>query len=370
MNTTQNDSDDDGPFYDEQFYEFVPPPPHIQHRRLGALRQLTAAGIPCALWGEDALQYVHRVATGLFDQQILVPDDLLDYAASALQNECWVRSAYNPLDLAREEWEPGCGGTVAWPKAIRLAHRDVPPELMLKSTHVVDPLPSHVLLLPQSYYGIDLRNYGRRLRSMVPPLPPSNEGILVPEFHTFLEGLIHFLIHPPAPHRKGMMRHTIYLGYLCSWRVQDDPRNLPVPGELLPEEQKILGELETEDARWFMRGRFMTRESFWTDTIEEYKQSKLAVAAKSNLGMNSMHGLNCVINNVGYAPSSAAVLPHCPFSQHGSGGSWCALSSHHKRLDETQIRRDDVASLASSRSLMINRVWIVSRRHESGTTRL
>ncbi|KAK6992859.1 hypothetical protein R3P38DRAFT_132477 [Favolaschia claudopus] len=283
MKTTEHhsdDDDDDETFHDEEFYEFVPESPNLQHKRLGALRQLTAAGIPCALWGEDALRYVHRVATALFDQQILVPDDLLDSAASVLLNECWVRSPHNRLDLAMERREPGRGGTVAWPKAIRLAHRDVPPELMTESTHVVDPLPSHVLLLPQFYYGIDLRNHGRRLRSIVPPLPPSNAGILVPEFHTFVEGLVHFLLHPPARHVESLIKHTIYLGYLCSWRVQYDPRNQPVPGELLPEEQKILGELETEDARWFMRHRFMTRDPFWADAIEEHKKWKLYAAKK------------------------------------------------------------------------------------------
>ncbi|KAK7052545.1 hypothetical protein R3P38DRAFT_3344377 [Favolaschia claudopus] len=273
---------DDGASYDEEFYEFVPESPNLQHKRLGALRQLTAAGIPCALWGEDALRFVHRVATGLFDQQILVPDDLLVSAASVLQNECWVRSAHNPGDLAMERWEPGRGGTVPWPKAIRLAHKDLPPEDMVEPTYIMDPLPSHVLLLPQSYYGIDLRNHGRRLRSMVPPLPASNAGILVPEFHTFLEGLIHFLIHPPVLHQGGMMKHTIHLRYLCSWRVQYDPRNQPAPGELLPEEEKILDELETEDARWYMNRRFMTRKPFWTDAFEEYKRSKLDAANKSS----------------------------------------------------------------------------------------
>ncbi|KAK7052533.1 hypothetical protein R3P38DRAFT_3172835 [Favolaschia claudopus] len=282
MNTTEHDSDDDdGAFYDEEFYEFVPESPNVQHKRLG-----------------DALRFVYRVATGLFDQQILVPDDLLDSAASVLQNECWVPSSHNPGDLAMERWEPGRGGTVPWPKAIRLAHKDLSPEDMVEPTYIMDPLPSHVLLLPQSYYGIDLRNHGRRLRSMVPPLPASNAGILVPEFHTFLEGLIHFLIHPPVLHQGGMMKHTIHLRYLCSWRVQYEPRNQPAPGELLPEEEKILDELETEDARWYMNRRFMTRKQFWTDAFEEYKRSKLDAANKSNLDMNSMHRLNCAVNNV------------------------------------------------------------------------
>ncbi|KAK7052521.1 hypothetical protein R3P38DRAFT_1648571 [Favolaschia claudopus] len=272
-------TDDDGAFYNEEFYEYVPPPPEEQHKRLGALRQLTAAGIPCALWGEDALCFVHRVATHLFDQQILVPDDLLESAASVLQNECWVRSAHNPGDLATMEmWEPGRGGTVPWPKAIRLAHKDLPPEDMVESTYIMEPMPSPVLLLPQSYYAIDVRDYGRRLRSMVPPLPASNAGILVPEFHTFLEGLIHFLIHPPVLHQRGMRKHAIFIGYLISWRVQYEPRKWPAPGELLPEEEKILGELETEDARWYVNRKFTTRQPFWTPAFEEYKQSKLDAA--------------------------------------------------------------------------------------------
>ncbi|KAJ7821036.1 hypothetical protein B0H13DRAFT_2450898 [Mycena leptocephala] len=42
------------------------------------------AGVLCVLWAEDALAIVHRVPTGLFDLQILVPDGQVADAANAI----------------------------------------------------------------------------------------------------------------------------------------------------------------------------------------------------------------------------------------------------------------------------------------------
>ncbi|KAK7061306.1 hypothetical protein R3P38DRAFT_3166285 [Favolaschia claudopus] len=275
-------------FNDDDYYEFTPPTPEKQHARLVAPHQLTAAGIPCILWGEDALQFVHRVATHLFDQQILVPDELLESAAATLQNEL-------------------TAGTLDYPKAIRLRHKDLAPEDMVDSSYVLHPLPSHVLLLPQSYYGINLPNERSRFRSMVPP----NESILVPEFHTFIEGLVHFIVNPPIPQQTGAEKHRIYIGYLCSWRVQYDSRNLPPVGVLLPEEEKILGELETEDACWYISCKFLSRRLIEEKQIVEYKQEKLAATNKTHEHheLAKIHGEN----------HKASFVPHLSLFQGVNG---------------------------------------------------
>lgn len=124
------------------YYEYVPPPAAEQHARLAALRQLTARGIPCILWGEDALNYVHWVPTSLFDQQILVPDHLLESASAVLQE-----GKYSPVSFTSrylELWDGPHSGKSMFPKGILLKHPDIPDDEPYK----LDPLPGYILLLP------------------------------------------------------------------------------------------------------------------------------------------------------------------------------------------------------------------------------
>lgn len=80
----------------------------------------------------------------------------------------------------------------------------------------LEPLPRYFLLFPQSYFGLDVRSK-QRFQSLVPPLNPSNTDILVPKFHTFLEGLVAFNLNPPIPHEtphvKGWLMNEIFIGY-------------------------------------------------------------------------------------------------------------------------------------------------------------
>ncbi|PIL33382.1 hypothetical protein GSI_04002 [Ganoderma sinense ZZ0214-1] len=231
------------------FYEYKPPHPDEQHQRLVALRQLTSRGIPCILWGEDALNYVHSVPTSLFDQQILVPDDLLDSASSVLQEGPYYQVPFT------EHYSDyfGCNvGKSPFPLGILLKHPDIPDHQPYK----LDPLPGYILLLPQSYFGLDVRSK-ERFQSLVPPLPSSNADILAPKFNTLLEGLVAFNLNPPipneTPHARARVKHDIFIGYLLRYRVKyEDDGDTPPPKEILPEERAILDELQTEDARWYI----------------------------------------------------------------------------------------------------------------------
>ena len=132
-----------------EFYDYCPPCPEEQHKRLVALRQLTARGIPCIMWAEDALCYVYRIATALFDQQILVPDDLLESATAVLQ-EGWYVPTVPAWDYL-ERRQPN-KGLSPFPNSIHLRHLDIPDEQPYK----LEPLPGYILLLPQSYFGLDV----------------------------------------------------------------------------------------------------------------------------------------------------------------------------------------------------------------------
>ncbi|KAH7887070.1 hypothetical protein F5I97DRAFT_1936618 [Phlebopus sp. FC_14] len=189
--------------------EYRPPPADEQHKRLVALRRRTSRGIPCILWDEDALNYVHSVPTSLFDQKIIIEDELLELASSVLQEDGHrpVPFTCQYLDLFQPRWK------------MCFSSRRPPPD---EEPHNIYPLPGYILLLPQSYFGLDVRSK-ERFWSMGPPLDASNAGILVPKFNTFLEGLI-------------------------AVKYKDDG-NTPPPKELLPEERVILDDLQTEEAR-------------------------------------------------------------------------------------------------------------------------
>ena len=267
------------------WYGYTPPPPHEQHQRLAALRRLTSREIPCILWAEDALNYVHRVPTCLNAQQILVPDDLLESASSVLQEG---RPGYVAVPFTPEFADyfdgGGQGGPTPFPRGILLnlnLSRDVPLDAQAANINEVDPLlpaPTYILLLPQSYFALDVRDK-ERFQSLVPPLPPSNAGILAPKYHTFLEGLVAFNIDPPiplapTPHVKQRVTNDIFIGYLLRYRVQYEVDVLRSTTELLPEERKILAELTTEEARWYI-GKYFRRIAPGFDELREYNRRRL-----------------------------------------------------------------------------------------------
>ncbi|KAF5366029.1 hypothetical protein D9758_006732 [Tetrapyrgos nigripes] len=62
--------------------------PQQQRDRLRSALPLIRANIPCIIWAEDALNFVHRVPTLLFDQQLIVPSNQVDAAVDAICAGC------------------------------------------------------------------------------------------------------------------------------------------------------------------------------------------------------------------------------------------------------------------------------------------
>ncbi|THH17587.1 hypothetical protein EW146_g3267 [Bondarzewia mesenterica] len=65
------------------FYDSSTDSVSTQDTRLNPARAMTDAQIPCLVWAEDALSFVHLVPTCLFALQLLVPDEHLEAASSA-----------------------------------------------------------------------------------------------------------------------------------------------------------------------------------------------------------------------------------------------------------------------------------------------
>ncbi|KAG6867512.1 hypothetical protein C0995_004843, partial [Termitomyces sp. Mi166 len=142
-------------------------------------------------------------------------------------------------------------GTSPYPKGIRLKHRDVPEEEPYK----LEPLPTWILLLPQSYFGLSVDSTERfQSLELGPYLSPLNAGVLVPKYHTFLEGLIRFMMDPPTGldvlHTCSSMKNKVFAEYLVTYRVEySEDAELPPQGQLYPIEHEILEELQTDEAR-------------------------------------------------------------------------------------------------------------------------
>ncbi|OSD01055.1 hypothetical protein PYCCODRAFT_1445969 [Trametes coccinea BRFM310] len=238
------------------FYDYRPPHPVEQHERLVALRLLTDNDIPCIPWAEDAICYVYRLPTALSDQQILVPDKLLETAANLLQAGS---SRYVPT-------------VHAWDYAETFVEDD---------SNKLEPIPGFIVLLPQSYFGLDVRNQ-ERFQSLVPPLHPSNSKILVPKYLTFLEGLIHFVMNPPTRldvpylHLTSKRKYDIFISYLVHYRVKYDMDVIPPVHELYPEESKIMDEVQTGEARQYLPQLMWERKNVYVEEILEYQRQAAA----------------------------------------------------------------------------------------------
>lgn len=249
--------------------------PENKEARVFALRRLISRGIPCILWAEDAMYFFHSVGTKLFTQQILVPDDMLESAAAVLKDASYVPSEGAALPDFFDS-HAAADGTypteerTAFPRGIRLRHHNISDH---DGAFAVEPLPSHILLLPQSYFGLDVCS-SERFQSMVPPFDPSNSGILVPKYHTFLEGLIEFLVNPPTgfekPHLSSFFTTSYFIQYLVSSRRKNDP---PLR-RLAPVEAEILSEIQTDDARWYLSSQFGYRKLVDMDDIIAHKSNK------------------------------------------------------------------------------------------------
>jgi hypothetical protein len=210
-------------------------------------------------------------------------------AAAAVLQE----GSYRPARL-RESWDEIYGrhkGKAPLPDAIRLKHTDIPDDHPYK----LYPLPQHILLLPQSYYGLDHRSE-KRFQSLVPPLPPSNREIQVPKWHTFMEGLAHATFWPPTGyfHTRAHGLNMIFVEYLLLYRVEyndDDQRH--AEGPLHAEERKIVSEMTTEEGKAFLDWWLTKRKFVNIDKVYEFHRARCVRFATQAWGDVSNGSQDC-----------------------------------------------------------------------------
>ncbi|KAF8959925.1 hypothetical protein BDZ97DRAFT_1666556 [Flammula alnicola] len=261
------------------FY-FDPAPARLQHKRFVALRQLISSDIPCILWGEDAMYYSRFFPAIPCDQQILVPDDLVESAATLLEQKEFKRVPMSCFSL-ESPFNKANPGAAPFPDAIRLQHADISDST---GPYGRDPLPGCILLIPQSYYNLDFRSTSRfqSLDEEVSLIDALNGEILVPKFHTFLEAVVYIIFNPPTgfQHRRSLGEHQIWLERILRHRVKEDPDPETNPNrrtrksDLLPAQCEIIAEIQNEDCAWYIH-KYLWEIAFPADEdVDEYRQKK------------------------------------------------------------------------------------------------
>ncbi|EFI28540.1 hypothetical protein CC1G_13562 [Coprinopsis cinerea okayama7 len=234
------------------FYDTSPSGPAEQQGRLGPARALISAQIPNVVWAEDALSIVHRVPTGLFDLQIIVPDDKVHVAAQKICR----RLPYSIIDCPQDD---------RW-RDYKLFNQERPPafkfgdtSLLLNNSEAKGHEPDRVLVHAASTFHFDLTDPSRTCLNLEPPDVESSP-IRYPTLAAFFDAIIDTLFEPPLGHIHQKFRSHLmnFHSYLLLYSVgkegvltHDDPiteERFPVPDCM-----RLLQEVKYENRPFMIR---------------------------------------------------------------------------------------------------------------------
>ncbi|KAJ8501729.1 hypothetical protein ONZ45_g12039 [Pleurotus djamor] len=201
------------------FYDESSCPPSEQRGRLTPCRSLVKSGIPFVVWAEDALSIIHRVPTGLFDQQLLVREGDVSHVAQIISE----KHNYSVLDLSSDKrwndykiYNPEHPSAFQGHPSILLGHNNM--ETVLKYE-----LPDRILIHAASIYHVDIDDVSRTCLNPSPPRPEFS-SIRFPTISSFYDSLIDTLHEPPLPfiHMKFRMMIMNFLAYLNLYTLSKD----------------------------------------------------------------------------------------------------------------------------------------------------
>ncbi|KAJ7678915.1 hypothetical protein DFH06DRAFT_501235 [Mycena polygramma] len=148
------------------WHRWLPEPPTAEYiaLRLHAATVLTESQIPCIVWGEEALRWIHRVPTFVFSTlHLLVPDDQLECASDTLTRLL----PYAVVDPRTDDPHPWllvkgekerfrAEGRLPYaaPSTIKLSHTAWVPGPVLTGIGARTDTPQHILLSPDSFFHL------------------------------------------------------------------------------------------------------------------------------------------------------------------------------------------------------------------------
>ncbi|KAJ7477192.1 hypothetical protein B0H11DRAFT_1295096 [Mycena galericulata] len=227
------------------YYDECPDTVETQVLRLEPAAALTAANIPCLVWAEDALCFVHFVPTFLFALQLIVPDYKVEEASTTITSVL----PYERMDKPSKRWLEN--------RLFDPDRRSVfpPTSLYLKSTIPTDlrheDEPGEVYIHAQSFFNIDVSDHSRSV-TLESTLLPAFASVRFPTRPAFLDSLFETQIDPPHGHRLLRLSTVLgtYIGYLFIYTLRTHPRVLP-DGQLEPEHASVCASLRPENRPLF-----------------------------------------------------------------------------------------------------------------------
>ncbi|PPQ86334.1 hypothetical protein CVT25_005635 [Psilocybe cyanescens] len=225
-------------FYDECPYEL-----DELEGRLGPARVLSQIGIPCLIHGEDALAFVHWVPTGLFALNIVVANEDVPRAVSAITSVFPYRifTGIHPHLSNHRSCDPH-------------QTRSYPNSTFLDLVETDTCHPETVLIHPEFEFNLVVSDYSRSV-----PLPPFPDNIRFPTRAAFLDSTIETRLDP----NSGLVTEPVtsifevWINYMALYTLRNTPLVLP-NGELEPESEELKRSLKPENQLQFeeiLRGK-------------------------------------------------------------------------------------------------------------------
>ncbi|KAF9550180.1 hypothetical protein CPC08DRAFT_674909 [Agrocybe pediades] len=233
-----------------ELYDECPFELHWQESRLLAARKLSEAGIPCMIYGEDALAYAHFVPTYQFGLHIVVADSNKDLAAAVIARTLH----FKPYTGGREHYHESIFADASLPLVYPYSvHLEITPASPVDGPHMI-------LVHPQSFFNLAVDDYSRSIS-----LPPFPDNIRFPTLTAFLDSLYDTIVDPSSGHRSqtGTRDHNTWVSYLFDYTIRR-PFFLP-NGDLKPEIVELKSSLRPENQFAFdqaLRNKFSVKEAF------------------------------------------------------------------------------------------------------------
>lgn len=236
-----------------------PPPAEELTSRLLAASVLTQTGIPCVVWGEEALAWIHRVPTHIFyTPHLLVPESQLEKASQTLSSLLPEYAVTDPRsDYAggwplmpgeKEKFQEQGRFPHASPLSRRLVHTGLDSEKEAQQTQNArrqTHIPEYITLTPDSFFHLDATDSTStsRLVSLPEPIPPSLTDVRFPALPTMYDAFF-LMIHAPErlEYSCGLrMELRRFLGYLHLYCFSEYVRGWYKEIKDLPEPIRAVG---------------------------------------------------------------------------------------------------------------------------------
>jgi hypothetical protein len=232
--------------------------PEMQLRRLALARTLEANGIPCVVWAEDALAFIHCVPTGLFRLQLLVRDEDMERAISVITSGGqYLAVPSDPTDR-----------DIAFDPSKSL--NSFPDSVYLELENEDTTLPREALIHPQSFFHFDLHDKTRVLENLPPTVPTLNQKLRFPTLGAFLDSLVEMILDPTTGRRHLLLNKRLsgYVEYLVDYNVRTYDR-VDVQGHPIPEAAALIASARPENRPFIEDIIFLRLPRDWGRLVDE-----------------------------------------------------------------------------------------------------